>query len=175
MNESLKKKINAYMVLATGYLAMHAEKSDAQIIYTDINPDTLLNQYNTPYFLDLNNDGVVDFKFFLETKSFVTFYNNGETIDKWTSQTFSVQFKNNSNKAIDDSLLYPSVLNSGNSIGINANWGAGQILFKNIHEHISGPYTHHEIDWASYGNWPNLLTEKYLGLRIKDGSAFNYG
>ncbi len=61
ISPSLAKKISAYSTLAAAFLAGRSE-ADAQIIYTDINPDTTFSQNNSLYSLDLNNDGQPDFK-----------------------------------------------------------------------------------------------------------------
>lgn len=53
------RKILAYSAAATAFLA-GAVGADAQVVYTDIDPDEVLNTGET-FSLDLNNDGEVDF------------------------------------------------------------------------------------------------------------------
>ena len=62
MTESLKKKIAGYSAMAVAVLA-RSNAADAQVIYTDINPDHEMQGWHSNYFLDLNNDGIDDFKF----------------------------------------------------------------------------------------------------------------
>src|ERR1043166_5658877 len=58
---TLAKKLAAYSGLASAIL-IAAKSSDAQIIYTDLNPDATTVLGDT-YLLDLNNDGINDFRF----------------------------------------------------------------------------------------------------------------
>lgn len=66
ISKELAKKIAGYSVLAKSVL-LCSDQAVAQTLYTDVNPDTLIN--NSFFNLDLNNDGVVDFKLqhFIET------------------------------------------------------------------------------------------------------------
>ncbi len=58
-HSSLVKKLKAYSALA-GVAAVTPLASDAQIIYTNVEPDTVVN-FNGTYELDLNSDGLIDF------------------------------------------------------------------------------------------------------------------
>lgn len=55
----LEKKLAAYSALAAGVFVVGS--ANAQIIYTDINPDSTIFAVDS-FFLDLNNDGIVDFR-----------------------------------------------------------------------------------------------------------------
>ena len=61
---SFKKKLAAYSALSGAFIAS-AFSAEAQILYTDVIPDDTLNTLpdlgGEWRFLDLNNDGVVDF------------------------------------------------------------------------------------------------------------------
>ena len=57
MKKQLQKKIYAFIVTAM----MFSLSANAQIIYTDVIPDTTVNTNATLYHLDLNNDGTIDF------------------------------------------------------------------------------------------------------------------
>lgn len=58
---SLKKKLAGYSAMAGAMIAVNPGDTDAQIVYHDIDPDTVLSYYSPTYDLDLNNDGTVDF------------------------------------------------------------------------------------------------------------------
>ena len=63
MTDSLKKKIAGYTALAGSVLA-HPNIASAQIIYTDVNPDSqLMNWGDSNHYIDLNNHGIDDFNF----------------------------------------------------------------------------------------------------------------
>lgn len=65
INSSLAKKLKAYSALA-GVVAVAPMAVNAQIIYTNVEPDTVVNFPDGVYNLDLNNDGIIDFEFHLE-------------------------------------------------------------------------------------------------------------
>jgi hypothetical protein len=56
---TLNKKLKSYSALAGSVLAV-GSTADAQVVYTDVNPDSVIAM-NTFYELDLNNDGIKDF------------------------------------------------------------------------------------------------------------------
>jgi len=70
--DSFHKKLAAYIVMSEAFLLAHPLDADAQIMYTDVNPDLLIQ--NSYFNLDLNNDGIADFKLgnSLESSSSVT-------------------------------------------------------------------------------------------------------
>src|SRR5258705_10386324 len=59
---SLKKKLAGYSAMTTAMLAANHQSANAQIIYHNISPDIYLNVDNTQYLLDMDNDGVYDFR-----------------------------------------------------------------------------------------------------------------
>lgn len=61
MKDSLNQKLKTYGALATGVIAI-GNVADAQTIYTDIDPDSLLTGNMSEYLLDLNNDGIKDYR-----------------------------------------------------------------------------------------------------------------
>ncbi len=58
----LDSKIKKYAALAGGITAV-ASITNAQVVYTDINPDHLVTGNLDTYLLDLNSDNIVDFSF----------------------------------------------------------------------------------------------------------------
>ena len=71
MKQLLSKKLSAFIVTAMLFSA----SANAQIVYTDINPDTsiirtrlnLRGNYSIEQNRDINNDGIPDLKFTLVT------------------------------------------------------------------------------------------------------------
>lgn len=57
---SLETNLKKYSLLA-GSITSAISTVNAQIVYTDVNPDTLLNHHGETYALDLDNNGVVEF------------------------------------------------------------------------------------------------------------------
>ena len=59
MNENLKNKLHKYSILAGATISSTSVLGD--IVYTDINHDTVLNNHNEIFSIDINNDLNVDF------------------------------------------------------------------------------------------------------------------
>ena len=59
-NNTIESKIKRYTALAGGITAI-AGVANAQVVYTDINPDQLVTGNGGMYSLDVDNDGTVDF------------------------------------------------------------------------------------------------------------------
>ena len=57
MKKQLLEKLSAFICTAM----MFSVSANAQIVYTDVIPDTTVNTNNGVYHLDLNNDGITDF------------------------------------------------------------------------------------------------------------------
>jgi hypothetical protein len=118
-NSSYAKKVLSYATMSGAFLAV-ADSADAQIIYTDVNPDTVLKA-TTPsthsfFPVDFNSDGVVDVV--------VSHYLYGDSITKQGSLLqFSTSAQttvvNSYNRVMGDfsgAYFYPSALAAGASI-----------------------------------------------------------
>ncbi|MBC8048145.1 MAG: T9SS type A sorting domain-containing protein [Fimbriimonadaceae bacterium] len=70
-NNTYTKKLTAYSALTTGLLSL-GNSIEAQIIYTDLDPDLFFNATEEPWIdispLDLNNDGISDFSLILSNQ-----------------------------------------------------------------------------------------------------------
>lgn len=63
MKEFQKRKLLHYSAAAGAFLL--GGRISGEIIYTDLDPDVTLGGEGADYFIDVNNDGVNDFEFFL--------------------------------------------------------------------------------------------------------------
>lgn len=68
---TLNKKIKSYSALA-GSLIAAGSSADAQVVYTNVNPDSTVNMSGF-YNLDLNNDGITDFKLVQQSGTLYSF------------------------------------------------------------------------------------------------------
>ncbi|MEI7801988.1 MAG: T9SS type A sorting domain-containing protein [Bacteroidota bacterium] len=165
--KSLAEKIASYTAMAAGILAV-SKPADAQVIYTDVIPDTTIQ--NGTYGLDLNNDGVTDF-------NLTHVASNGVDIVLIAPSGSLNAFANESVTIGPYNVPSPDTLNFGDTINQNLNWqqiipatstssGAGSnsfVLGINLPQYgIAG------------GNWFDA-GEHYLGLRFKIGTADYYG
>jgi len=161
-NTNLEKKLKSYSVMAAGLLA-GGTVANAQIIYTDIDPDITLS--DSVYLLNLNKDTIPDFRlvqdgYFYYSTSFlnvvgVQALDDNEILGDTVVQSSDVYF-------------YPKALQLNDTIS------AKQKIWYNSYSapmYIKGAYSGYNI---LKGNWKNV-TDRYLGLRFKIGNDWHFG
>jgi hypothetical protein len=120
---------------------------NAQYIYHDVNPNVYL--INTQYNIDLNQDGINDFRLSTST-TWAPTYNGFHSI--YTYDTNQVVCDANG----------PRVLNTNDTISANSQWGTnGQLLLEMNMQYVSG-------------NW-NSVGIRYVGLRFAINNSWHYG
>ena len=151
----LNKKLKSYSALA-GSLALISTQTDAQVIYTDVNPDSTTAIGGSYFNLDLDNGGVFDFAFNLNIGS----------SSSYTSQQVAVTPAGANGVAGDTvgAYVYPFALNSGDTIKstLQFNFGSSQSMASYFG---SG---------SSYGNFLGQ-TNKFIGLQFYIGAQLHYG
>lgn len=168
---SLEKKLRQYSIMA-----MPASPINAQIIYTDVVPDTTVGFDADHYALDLNNDGISDFMF-------KSLWSSGS---KWAlAKPFPYTSQNQN--AIGASLsgsAFPYALGSGQIIDGNLNWvSLGNLAYNNFPS-ATFPWASWEIlgwyyqdasssTWSG-GNW-NGMSGKFIPLRLSVNGNIHYG
>jgi len=172
-SQTLTEKISAYGAMAAAILAI-PKQSDAQtIIYTDVNPDTLI--HNGGYVLDLNGDAVPDFLLAHESNSGADYavvknYGSNSVINLQDTINIGIYSFN---------FPSPDTLISGDTINANRNW-----------LHITSPTSTSSSSSSSSqyfilgaintnygisgGNWFDK-GEFYMGLRFKANGNTYYG
>lgn len=153
-NSTLKKQIKAYSALAGSMLAM-INVSDAQIIYTNVDPDVTGTDDGATYSLDLNNDATVDFKILVNSQGQGTVKMSGEALgDNAIAGSYNAGY----------GYKYPYALDLNDVIDADLYWNGG-----NGHTMASTGYFA-----GSYGHWFGE-TDKYMGLRLDIGGDNHYG
>lgn len=160
MKKDLQKKLNAYAA-AAGTLAV-AGAANAQIVYTDINPDTVIHD-SLFYNLDMDNNGQPELRF--ET---VTYQLSSAPV-----HLAAVSVLGNASNAILGSLYsssYPTPfsMNNGDSISGTATAWQDQAMNNGV-QYLGGVYGSYSI-----GNWLGV-NDKYLGVRFRIGANTHYG
>lgn len=156
MNKQTLKKLGSYSAAAIAIIGIQKE-AEGQVVYTNIR-DTLLNLQNSVIFLDLNNDGVLDFRFKAgeATDDFITAGGTGNSMIATTgSESWPA--------------LYPVRLKYLDPIDANQLWGRQN--FGLIAMETSGGDTHFD---GTYG-MPIQTADGYLGVRFKVGANQHYG
>jgi|GEM_PF-5540488 len=161
------KKRSLKMFCAFIMMMLSIPAADAQIIYTDVNPDHVVNCTGSPcsssYNIDLNNDGINDFtisKGFNAMGSCVVTYN----------RTISLLALGSNAVTVSAGSSFPSLLLSGNLISPAAVTGSGGTL-----RHASQTYNCMNNNWSTAiftGNWPG---QGYAGLKLVKNGLIYYG
>ncbi|HYV95202.1 MAG TPA: T9SS type A sorting domain-containing protein [Chitinophagales bacterium] len=161
-NATLSKKLKQYSAMA-GCLLAGSKLADAQIVYTDVNPDAV--SLNSVYSLDLNNDGLVDY--------WITTYlyssTGTETGYVYVSPVDNNEVANVENYPGAQIEFYPAVLNAGDNIDPQLKWDdmSSQTLAYFSLSFTSG-YRYTSGNWISQ-------EKKYLGLRFNFNGELHYG
>ncbi len=160
--KELTKKITAYSAVAGAVIAI-TPAADANIQYFDIVPDETFNTDGSIYNLDLNNDGVVDFKICL-MKSYGTGYT--------TFGVFIQPMGNNFVKA--NHIAYGWLSSDNEALALNPNVPIqdGPNWIEGGYGMILGAYYNSYGSIYNSGPWLGVY-DKYLGLCVKvSGEAY---
>lgn len=173
-NSTLVKKLAQYSAMVTPALAL-ASAANAQIVYTDVNPDFVLTDSATDgffsiAFLDLDADGVNDFT--LWALSAEQGGGGGGTFNLAGVLPYSttVNYQNVNGNGIVGSTnsvgsYYVSALNQGAVIGTTANvWTQVSRVGTLVWTYLNG---------GNFGQWKNDVTDKYMGIHFLGGDG-NY-
>ncbi|MFN0190351.1 MAG: T9SS type A sorting domain-containing protein [Bacteroidia bacterium] len=159
MKNQLSKKLYAFIVTAM----MFSASANAQIVYTDVNPDVTINTNGGVYALDLNNDGITDFNITYSTAIFV-----GQT-----NRYINITPLGTNKVGNGLSVHYPSALPLNTLIDSSSFYwssNANQSLISRIW--FQTP--HGQWVWQTRGNW-NGASNKYVPLQLNLNSQKYYG
>jgi Secretion system C-terminal sorting domain len=166
MKKQLLKKFHAFIVTTMVFSA----SANAQIIYTDVNPDIIQTcqnfQCSQTSDLDLNNDGVFDSKLDLILNTFTS--HNPPNTRFFTGLIKASPL--NGSSIITDSSGYPLKMNLNELIDSSGSWSdtANQTLLGKYYAGLT------YVLASSYGNWMSA-TNGFLGLKIVSGTQTYYG
>jgi len=161
---SLAKKLASYSAVAAAVLAID-RTADAQIVYTPVKPAFVGS--DTTYNLDLNNDGIVDFKIIQTHTSF----RNGGTNYSFSAHggEFVGAIAMSSNALIGKPFYYGSAINA-NNVG-SYGWAKGQ-SFEYEKWQLRG---NDDSSFYSGGPWRFNSDTSYVPLKLVDNGNTYYG
>lgn len=165
LSEKLTKRLKAYSLTA-GAMAAGITGADAQILYTDVEPDAVADGVDS-VFLDLNADGIDDFKFYFVGGTLASVFNvyrgfasarNGNGI----AGTYSSS----------GGYYYPYGINAGDTVNADLTFqtatfqtlGWDYFYYTNTSTAV---YSYGQIRWGS--------GDTYLGLRLEVEGNTHYG
>jgi hypothetical protein len=73
------------------FFCIHIQVTEAQIIYTDVIPDSVFSAANGNLSIDLNKDGIIDFKLTTNSKTTPSCSNLGTRTNKYLKVTRLIQ------------------------------------------------------------------------------------
>ena len=126
MNSNDNPKIKKYLALA-GSITSAVSAVNAQVVYTDINPDFLLTGNFNTYNLDLNNDSIFDFTFTNIDYYYNSTSTSGSNVNTSVANVVGAAIGNNvlNNSWMvgpSTSFYEPLSLNQGDLIGASASF-----------------------------------------------------
>jgi hypothetical protein len=159
MNKDLQKRLGKYTAAAAALVG--ATGANAQIVYTDVNPDFAHPGNEIGFGLDLNNDANFDFALF----SADTLFASGNRLRQTVVAPYGTAAASNAIAGEAPSGYdYALALNNGDMIDNTLNWiAATNTMAYNVNS--ANPYNE---------NW-NGVTDKYLGLKFVVAGNTHYG
>jgi hypothetical protein len=163
-HSTLESKLKTYSTVAAGVIAA-GSSVNAQIVYTDIDPDVMLS--DSSFYIDLDNNDTADFAIvhinysygstsFLNLVGLQALRNNEVLGDTIVSATYSyVSF-------------LPAVLNADDDIDASKEVWYNSYYGMMYYNGVYGSFN------FTGGNWGNA-SDKYLGLRFKIDNKWHYG
>lgn len=165
LSEKLTKRLKAYSLTA-GAMAAGIAGADAQILYTDVEPDAVADGVDS-VFLDLNADGIDDFKFYVVNGTLASVFNVYRAFGSARNGNGIVGTFSSSN-----SYFYPYGVNQGDTINSDLTFqtatfqtlGWDYFYYTNT---ATAVYTYGQIRWGG--------GDTYLGLRLEVDGNTHYG
>jgi hypothetical protein len=155
-------RVKKYSAMAGAFLATGAV--NAQIQYTDVNPDQVVDQNNSPFALDLDGDMVDDMNFMVGFAS-GTYYNG---LINYTGY-YAVASGASNRIVLDTSNSYAAMLSSGSFIGSSAMLSSGSQMLGAVVN-----YTGLATGSIQAGNFLGM-TDGYMGVEFDISGATHYG
>lgn len=155
MKYTRHNKLNIYTAAAGAFAA--AGVADAQVVYTDVNPDTVINNFQT-YLLDIDNNGQP------EMNMEVIRYPGGDQMIRLGVQPVNGIL----GSLYQANYPLPFALDNGDSVSATTpGWQSGS---------INGGVQYLAVLYGSqtFGNWTGV-NDKYLGVRFRIGQNTHYG
>lgn len=174
MNNSSRLKLSQYSLMAVGLLSVNNINLEANCVYTDLEPDLELSFDGDIQFLDIDNNGSIDFGFLKTSFSYSYF------------STFTAGYRQVSRRAlwvgpyapsneiagefytVSGTIYTPYKLNYLDIISTN-------LSFQDAYFQLMG-LTRKRLDvpddWAfDNGKWHGITVNKYLGIRFDNGDG----
>lgn len=177
---TLENRLAAYSLFSAAFIVL-SEQSNAQVIYTDIIPDTVFNAAEEYGEFDIDNNGIFDFIVINSSFTFTTWpysamiHREDILVGPLTSQnavagtvhTYSIDF------GYDIIRYFPYALELGAIISNDLEWQTAGLQIMAILDKVNSHSTPcFECDW--YNLTVKETIDHYLGLRFIDAFGKNH-
>jgi hypothetical protein len=169
------KRLTSYSLFSTAFLLAGVE-TNAQVIYTDVDPDESYIGDGESYDLDLNNDGTTDFIISIKSAIYPgMFYtvSSGATfsgiirsvyINPYPGNEIAGSLADGANAFNAYALVGPGMsFTSASELILDFFWGV-----------VDYPLPGSIYSYAMLGDWPGV-TDKFLAFRFQDAGETYYG
>jgi hypothetical protein len=172
-----RDKLLKYSVFAGTYLLLH-DVVKAEIIYTNINPDTIFDSHNEGAFFDIDNNGTFDFTVLNLSLTFTTpLYSKLFDYEAVFAVPYAAEnfLAGNSFEYYYGPIYFPYALDESTLINDKLNWINAPLQILGFH--LS---TNNIPNLCNYCNWYGELVietiDKYLGLKFADSEGlYHFG
>jgi len=169
MKKQLLKKFSACEPLSMAFIVtamLFSVSANAQIVYTDVNPDTTVICSSSPctqsYNLDLNNDGMGDF---ILNTYFDSLHCAASVFSPLAIKQRVYITPQSANGTVSPMMNTPLMMNSNDTIGSNLTFSANPAALR---------FFSFDACPDSGGSWTST-SDHYLGLQITVGNSTYYG
>jgi len=167
-----KSKLKQYSTLAISFLAV--KESAGEAIYTDIEPDIVLESHGEVGAVDMDNDGIFDFAFLntsgtLTSSSFIESYVDGIWAGPNLIQNGIAGYMSYDSGSGGFTQYFPYALANASGIGPSLpfyNWGFQRMVFRYFNEDF--------VLINAGGYWYPDVSDHYLGVRFIDTLGCNH-
>jgi hypothetical protein len=167
LSDSLRRRLNMYALAASAagvsVLAL-APRVEGEVIYTPAHKWLPINRF---FSLDLNHDGVTDFRFILASHSWSLGFSRGMSVRRGAS----TQSQNNLYTSNGGNHFWPLALPEGKMIGPKSPGFKGRSPGGEMFFSGSSIVSGHQ----SSGPWLNIKGQAYLGVRFAIKGEVHYG
>ncbi|MFZ1633573.1 MAG: T9SS type A sorting domain-containing protein [Chitinophagales bacterium] len=175
--KALNNKLADYSLLSGAFILMY-QGAAGQVVYTDIDPDTVFDANNEGAFFDIDSNGAFDFTVLNLSVTFLTdLYSNLFNYDVIFAVPYAPDnfVAGNAFEYYYGSIYFPYALNFNSLIDNNLDWNNAPLQILGFH--LS---TNNIPNLCNYCNWYGEFTpesiDKFLGLKFTDSDGlYHYG
>lgn len=175
---SVKNKLKHYSAFSVAFLAMQ-QTAGAQVVYTDIAPDIVLDERTEGFWVDIDDNGTLDFAFINSSFTFFSYdFASYHTVQDLLAGPYISQ-NSLAAKAIDFSsysAFFPYAIEQESKIGSSLSWQTWgiQVLALRIFYHYGEDILDHCLNCYWYNDTVPEILDHYIGIRFIDDDVQNH-